>query len=177
MAVHIQRCSARRVAEQRKALVELLADAVNSGASVGFLSPLVPEEADVYWRSVEEALASGQRELLLAEADGVLVGTVQLSFATLPTARHRAEVLKLLVRTSARRKGVGTMLMREAEELAKSHGRTLLVLDTRDGDAGEPLYLGLGYVRVGRVPGYAKTEGGTFDATVFYYRMLEALPG
>ena len=73
MTVQIQRCSARRAAEQRKPLVALLLDAVGSGASVSFLSPLLPEVADSYWEGVEKELSHGHRELLVAERDGVVV--------------------------------------------------------------------------------------------------------
>jgi len=177
MTVRIQRCSARRVREQRKALGELLIDVVGAGASVGFLPPLSPEVAESYWESVEKGLAEGHRELLLAERDGVLTGTVQLELAVKPNARHRAEVTKLLVHVSARRQGIGRLLMAEVEELARSHGRTLLVLDTREGDPAEELYLKLGYVRSGRIPAYARNASGTLDATLIFYRLLEPAPG
>lgn len=171
MTVQIHRCSARRAGEQRKALVALLLDAVASDASVSF-APLLPEAAEGYWEGVETELAHGHRELLLAERDGVVVGAVQLELAAQPNARHRAEVAQLLVHASARRQGIGRTLMREVEELARSHGRTLLVLDTREGDAAEQLYLALGYLRAGRIPGYARSSSGALEATVLFYREL-----
>jgi acetyltransferase len=177
MAVRIQRCSARRVLEQRQALAELLVGVVDAGASVGFLPPLSSEEAVRYWESVEAALAEGHRELLIAERDGALVGTVQLDLATKPNARHRAEVMKLLVHVSARRQGIGRTLMREVEGLARSHGRTLLVLDTRELEGTEQLYQELGYVQGGRIPSYARNGAGTLDATLIFYRVLEPGPG
>jgi acetyltransferase len=173
MTVQIQRCSARRAAEQRKALGALLVDAVASGASVSFLAPLLPEEAERHWEEVEKALAHGHRELLLAERDGVVVGAVQLELASQPNARHRALVSELLVLASARRQGIGRTLLREVEELAKSHGRTLLVLDTREGDGAEQLYRRLGYLQAGRIPGYARGLAGTLEATLLFYRVLE----
>jgi acetyltransferase len=176
MTVRIQRCSARRLAEQLPGLVALLLDTVASGASDSFLAPLEPEAAERYWGSVETELAHGHRELLLAERDGVVVGAVQLELAPEPNARHRALVAKLLVHASARGQGIGRTLMREVEELAKSHGRTLLVLDTREGDGAEALYRRLGYVQAGRIPGYARSPGGTLDATVLFYRVLELEP-
>jgi acetyltransferase len=177
MTVHIQRCSARRVAEQRKGLVALLIDIVDAGAAVSFLAPLSPEAAEHYWQDVEVALAHGQHELLVAERDGVVVGAVQLALSAWPNGRHRAEVAKLLVHGSARRQGIGRSLMREVEEVARSHGRTLLVLDTREGDAGEALYRDLGYVRAGRIPDYARSSSGELHATVLYYRELAPTPG
>ena len=43
--------------------------------------------------------------------DGRVVGSVQLGFALWPNARHRAEVQKLMVHSSARRQGLGRVLM------------------------------------------------------------------
>ena len=173
MTLRIMRCSARRAEELREPLIELLRDAVDSAGSVGFLPPLEPDEARAYWRSVEGALGSGHRELLVAEVDGAVVGAVQLELAWQPNGRHRAEVMKLLVRTTARRRGIGGALMREVEDLARGHGRTLLVLDTLAGDGGEQLYPRLGYVRVGAIPGYARTPRG-LEATVVFYKVLPA---
>ena len=62
--------------------------------------------------------------------------------------------------------------MRELHVLARQHGRTLLVLDTRQGDSAEHLYQKLGYTRVGVIPGYARSATGSLDATTFYYRRL-----
>ncbi len=177
MTVQIQRCSARRVGEQRKALVELLVDAVASGASVGFLPPLVPEVAERYWEGVGQALSHGHRELLLAERDGALVGAVQLELEATPSARHRAEVTTLLVHVSAGGPGITRLLMAEVEELARSHGRSLLVLDAREGDAAEQLYLELGYHKAGRIPGYVRGAGGSLEANLVFYRVLEPAPG
>ena len=174
MKVRIQRCSARRLSEHEKGLVTLLIDVVNSGAAVSFLSPLSAEEAQRYWLEVGTELGRGHRELLIAESDGTLVGAVQLELAEQPNARHRAAVAKLLVHSSARRQGIGRTLMREVEELAQSHGRRLLVLDTRQGDAGEELYQALGYSRAGSIPGYARSSSGELHATVVFYRELPA---
>jgi acetyltransferase len=172
MALRIQRCSARRAAELRGPLVELLRDAVDGGASVGYLPPLGNEEAGAYWQSVEQALTGGRRELLVAELDGKVTGAAQLELAAFPNARHRAEVLKLLVHGSARRRGIGRALMRELEEVARSHGRTLLVLDTLEGHPAEQLYVALGYRRVGAIPGYARVGSGALEPTVIYYCTL-----
>jgi acetyltransferase len=177
MTVRIQRFSARRLGEQRQGLVGLLVDTVDAGAAVGFLAPLPQEVAESYWRDVERELGHGHRELLVAERDGAVVGAVQLELAEQPNARHRAAVAKLLVHSSAQRQGIARTLMREVEELARSHGRTLLVLDTREGEAGEALYLSLGYIRAGRIPGYARSSSGGRHATVLFYRELPSLAG
>jgi ribosomal protein S18 acetylase RimI-like enzyme len=155
----------------------LLQDAVDSGASVGFLPPLSGEDASDYWHSVLRDLDAAHRLLLGAMDRARLVGSVQLELAWKPNAVHRAEVQRLLVLRSARRRGIGERLMRQLEELARQRGRTLLVLDTRQGDPSELLYQKIGYTRVGVIPGYARSSNGSLDTTAVYFRQLDPLPG
>ncbi|HEU4326465.1 MAG TPA: GNAT family N-acetyltransferase [Roseiflexaceae bacterium] len=155
-------------------LAELLRDAVDGGASVGFLPPLAQGEAQDYWQQVLGDLDRGTRILLVATVDGRLVGTVQLDLPSKPNARHRAEIQKLLVHSSARRRGLGRALLGAAEEAARAAGRTLLVLDTRAGDAAEQLYRHHGYTAAGTIPAYARNGEGTLDATVVFFRLLDA---
>lgn len=79
-----------------------------------------------------------------------------LDLDTPPNQQHRAEIGKLLVHPDARWQGIARALMLIAEDAARREGRTLLTLDTRTGDAAEPLYLSLGYVVVQRIPGFAR---------------------
>jgi acetyltransferase len=154
------------------ALVALLRDAVAGGASVGFLSPLRDAVAEAFWAECIAAVATGDRILLVAQRDGEIVGTVQLDLARKLNAYHRAEVQKLLVASSQRRQGIGEALMRQVEQTARHHNRTLLVLDTLAGCDAERLYRRLGYQEVGRIPGYVYLDGGNQGATVVFYRTL-----
>jgi len=172
--MQIELLPSRTAHEKLGDLVELLQDAVDSGASVGFLPPLSREVASDYWLSVLADLEAGHRLLLGAMNGARLVGSAQLELARKPNAWHRAEVQRLLVHRSVRRQGIGERLMREIEELARHHGRTLLVLDTRQGDPSELLYRKLGYTRAGVIPGYARSATGALDATSFYYRWLDS---
>ena len=114
-------------------------------------------------------MESGRRVLLAALAGGTLVGTVQLVAAVPPNQPHRADIAKLLVRRSARGRGVGRLLMERVEVEAKAAGKTLLVLDTVTGDAGERLYERLGWNRVGVIPNYALyPDGRPCSTTVFW---------
>src|SRR5262249_58855395 len=98
-----------------------------------------------------------------------LVGTVQVVAATPPNQPHRADVAKLLVRRSERRRGVARLLMARAEAEARAEGKTLLVLDTVTGDAAEKLYERLGWTKVGVIPNYALyPDGRPCDTTVFW---------
>jgi len=152
------------------ALVALLMDAVEGGASVGFLAPLKRDEALAYWRGVRAEMDDGL--LVLAAFEGSrLVGSVQLAPARKRNARHRAEVQKLLVLRECRSRGVGEALMQAIEDEARRLGRWLLVLDTAT-SAAERLYRRLGYQRAGAIPEFAESPAGGFDATVLYYKRL-----
>ncbi|HLI91924.1 MAG TPA: GNAT family N-acetyltransferase [Ktedonobacteraceae bacterium] len=153
-------------------LIYLLQDTVASGASVGFLPPLSGEDARQYWNAVLQKVAQDMCVLLVARDAGHIVGSVQLALATQQNAQHRAEVQKLFVLQSQRRRGIGRALMQEIEQAARECGRTLLVLDTRQGDAAEQLYRSLEYREAGVIPMYARSATGTLDGTVFFYKML-----
>jgi ribosomal protein S18 acetylase RimI-like enzyme len=173
----VEPLSGRAAREVRAGLAELLRDAVAGGASVGFLNPLTEAAAGAYWDGVFVDVDSCDR-LLFVVCDGdQILGSVQLAIPPKPNARHRAEIEKLLVHTSARRRGLGTALMRAAEDAAIRLGRHLLVLDTRAGDPAGRLYEQLGYVRAGVVPGYALSPAGCPQATAIYYRDLRDTDG
>jgi acetyltransferase len=172
--VRIDPLDADGALRHRAALAALLQDAVDGGASVGFLPPLGAEEAAAYWDSVGAALRDGSRVLLAAcGPDGAIVGSGQLDLATRPNALHRAEVVKVMVHRAARRRGVGRALMLALEAEARRRGRTTLVLDTRQGDPSEALYRALGWTLAGTVPRYARSADGTLHATAIYYRLLD----
>ena len=173
MDLAIEALTPATLADREDELVDILVDAVEDGASVGFLAPLRRDEARAYWRSVRDAMADGSRILLVAGAPGQrATGTVQLDLAMRTNGRHRAEVVRLLVHTSARRHGLGRRLMQEIESRALALGRTTLVLDTREDDPSERLYRSLGWVLVGVIPKYAKSSSGSLDGSAFYYKLL-----
>ena len=142
---------------RRPALIDLLRDAVESGASVA------------------TATGEGSRIVLAAhDAELGLVGSAQLDLAMRENARHRAEVSKVMVHRQARRRGVGRALMLALEGQARRLGRTTLILDTRQGDPSEALYRGLGWTFAGAIPAYARSATGALDATAYYYKLLDS---
>ena len=153
-------------------LALLLRDAVQGGASIGFVLPFEPGEIEAYWRGVLAALREGGRLLLAAFEDEALIGSVQLALEPRANGRHRAEVMKLMVLRSHRGRGVGRALMKALLEAARSAGRTLLLLDVRADDPAERLYRGVGFVPFGRVPGHARSPDGTLADTTFCYLTL-----
>lgn len=150
-------------------LSDVLIDCIDGGASVSFMYPLSPAKAQAFWRGVAEGVARNERALLVAEDALGIAGTVQLVLDQPENQPHRADLSKLLVHRRSRHQGLGSALMRAAEQLARVCGKSLLVLDTVTGSDAERLYARLGWQRCGVIPGYAlQSRGGLCDTTVFY---------
>jgi ribosomal protein S18 acetylase RimI-like enzyme len=147
---------------------ELLIKVVEDGASIGFLPPLEISMAKNYW----EAVIQPDVILYIATINNKIAGSVQLHLCTKQNGSHRAEIAKLLTHPDYRRLGIARKLMQKAEERAKQEERSLLVLDTREGDVSNHLYTSLGYVEVGIIPNFARSASGGFDTTVLYYKNL-----
>ena len=159
-------------------LSDLLVDAVDGGASVGFLSPMERGTALGYWQRVSDTLTAGDGLSLWvaaeAGAQGAAIGTVQVELCGKENGLHRAELQKLLVHSSQRRTGVGAALIAIAEEHAAASGRSLLILDTQAGSAAESVYQRCGWQRAAEIPSFAASPDGELHATVFYYKRLRA---
>ena len=155
-------------------LVELLQDAVGSGASVGWTRAPTTKEARNYWTEVLEAVGRGERLLFVATDNHVCAGAVQVAVAPRQNARHRGEVQKLMVHTQYRRRGTAQALVAAMERAAAARGLTLLVLDVRAGDEAERLFKRCGYQYAGTIPGFVQSTRGTFDPIAIYYRRLGA---
>ena len=101
-----------------------------------------------------------------------LVDRLESAGLVYPAFESRAEIAQLLVRRSARRRGIAEKLMEHAEQEALAEGKTVLVLDTVTGDDAERLYERLGWTRVGVIPEYALyPDGRPCDTTVFFKRL------
>ena len=153
-------------------LSDLLMDAVEGGASVGFLPPLYRAEADAYWYTVIAAMRDGNQVLLVAMDGDSLQGSVQIQLEARANGNHRAEAMKLFVHRRARRRGLARALMAEVESKARKLGRMLLLMDTRKGGEAHSMCQALGYTPFGEVPGYARSADGQLHTTVFFYKQL-----
>ena len=153
-------------------LAQLLADAVDSGASVSFMRPFSVDSAREWWRTTLER-ADPRAIVLVARDDLGIVGSVSLHPAWPPNQPHRADIKKLLVHRSVRGHGVGAALMAQVEEEARRRGRWLLVLDTVPGENGHRLYLRAGWTQTGLVPNYALFPDGRLCDTAIMWKRLE----
>ncbi|MCA1029770.1 GNAT family N-acetyltransferase [Bacillus timonensis] len=150
-------------------LSDLLVQVVVNGASIGFLPHLLKSDAKTYWQTV----LAPDVLLFVATYQQKIVGSIQLHLSSKPNGKHRAEIAKLMTHPQFRRHGIGRKLMDMAEESARKEGRTLIVLDTREGDPSNHLYRNLGYIQAGRIPQYATSANGERHATIFYYKLID----
>ncbi len=171
----IRRLSADDFAACVPGLADLLVDAVDSGASVGFLAPLSAEAAAAWWRAQGVLVTEGSLLIWVAEtpADGI-TATVSLALEAKRNSRHRAALIKLMVHRRARRRGLARQLLATAERGAADAGRSLLILDTETDSDADRLYRATGWTCFGIVPDYAADPSGTLRDCSFFYKQLSA---
>ncbi|MBI1245978.1 MAG: GNAT family N-acetyltransferase [Alphaproteobacteria bacterium] len=173
-AAEIRTVAAEEIERDIDAFGELMHACVHGGGSVGYVLPYSLEDAADFWRkNVIGPVRGGGRTVLGAFVSGHLAGSVQLDIDTPPNQPHRAEARKLLVHPDFRRRGIARALMEELERHARMHGRWLVTLDTRTGDAAEPLYLSMGYLIAGKIPDWCRdnfTE--RYDPTTILYKKV-----
>lgn len=153
-------------------LADLLTDAVDGGASIGFLAPLDRAAAVAWWRERAEGVAAGQFAVWAALSGDRVVGTVSLAYPDKPNSRHRAELVKLMVHREARGEGLGRRLLTTAEDAAVTAGITLLHLDTETDSPAERLYRSAGWTLAGVIPDYAASPAGVLRPTTLYYKSV-----
>ena len=170
----IRRVAPGEARECVEGLADVLVDVVEGGASVGFMLPITRDKALAFWRRVADAVERGERVLLVAQesAGGRIVGTVQLILDLPENQPHRADLAKMQVHRSARRRGLAQRLLEAAEREAVKEGRHVLVLDAvTHGDAYR-LYQRAGWQVAGDVPKFALMPDGPFCGTTFFYKHL-----
>ena len=116
-----------------------------------------------------------EREVYVGRVDGVIVGSTQL---VRPSRNNEAQAMaatitQAFVAPYARRLGLARMMALRVEERARAMGYQVLNLDVRETHVGAiALYEGLGYLRWGMHPAYARV-GGQMIAGVFFYKLLQ----
>ena len=154
-------------------LAALIVDAVAAGAGITFLRGVTLEKAAAWWSSLEPDVASHRTTpFVAADGDGRIVGSTLLVRSIYENSPHRAEIGKVIVLQSHRRRGIASALMTAAEERARADGRWLLVLDTVEGSAAEGLYRSLGWQVTGVVPNFAMNPEGVPQPATFFWKDL-----
>lgn len=168
----IKTLSPRELDANLPIFVELLQESVNGGGALGFHAPLAAAEALDYWRALRSEIESGSRVLLAASENGRIVGAGQLALAPWRNARHRASIEKVFVSTALRGRGIAKALINALQDAARLRGRSLLLINARQGAAAEQLYKRMGYREFGVIPGYAMGPTGERWDSVCMYREL-----
>ena len=153
-------------------LSDVLIDCVEGGDSIGFMHPMTRAKAESFWRNAAASAARGERVIVVAvDETATIIGTASAVWAHQENQPHRAEIAKMLVHRRARRRGVGALLLMEAERAAADANRTVLVLDTASATA-ERLYARLGWQLCGVIPDYALMPDGALCKTTVFYKSL-----
>lgn len=136
-----------------------------------------PEEVwsvDELAQRVRDAASKGEA-MLVAEREGRVVGVLGLTRATRAASRHVAS-LGVTVAARARGRGVGTALMRAAEDAARAWGVKKISLGVfAHNDGAIRLYKRLGYVEEGVRRGQF-IIGGLPRDEVLMAKWLDACP-
>ena len=124
---------------------------------------------------VESALLIGNCHYQLIGEDGTAPddGDRAVGFALLRRAYDEEEMLLLAVDPSWRRRGLATKLLRSVKADAQSRQVRRLLLEMRDGNSAESLYLANGFVRVGRRQNYYRSRNGTGIAAITFSCKLD----
>ena len=169
-------------------LAGLLVDAVEGGASVNFLAGVTHDDAAAWWAARIADIDAGTTTAFVAierDTEGVddlddrrrpgrIVGSTLLIRSRNANSPHRAEIGKVIVHRSARRRGLGRALMAAAEARARVDGRWLLILDTEAGSAADALYRSLGWQVLGTMPNHAYRSDGVLAPTTYFWKDLRS---
>jgi GNAT superfamily N-acetyltransferase len=153
-------------------LAALTVDAVEGGSGVNFLTGATQAETGAWWEARAAGVASGAITVFVARDGDQIVGSTLLERSTNPNSPHRAEIGKVIVLRSHRRRGLGKALMDTAETRARADGRWLLLLDTAQGSEAESMYRALGWTAFGVVPNHAMLPDGTPWPTTYFWKDL-----
>jgi len=112
-------------------------------------SRVVPEASDAhFWKAFEAIDADPRNELIVADYEGEIVGTCQLTFTPSLSRRatERMTIEAVRVRADRRSAGVGRAMMLWALDLARERGCGLVQLTTdKRRTAAQRFYAGLGF--------------------------------
>ena len=153
-------------------LARIVVDAVESGSGVNFLDGATTDETGAWWAARTDAVEAGVVTVFAAFDGGQIVGSTLIERSTNANSPHRAEIGKVIVLRSHRRRGIGAALMRAAEERAREDGRWLLILDTVAGSDAEAMYRALGWTAFGVVPNHALLPDGRPWPTTYFWKDL-----
>jgi GNAT superfamily N-acetyltransferase len=179
LAIQVSALDAEGYVAAIPGLAALLVDAVEGGASVNFLAGVTAYEARAWWEARIPDVADGTTTAFVAtmaaepdRGSARIVGSTLMIRSRNQNSPHRAEIAKVLVHRSARRRGLGRSLMDAAEAQARGEGRWLLILDTEAGSDADLFYRSLGWQELGTMPNHAYRADGVLAPTTYFWKDL-----
>jgi len=115
-------------------------------AEIEELAAVIPEVTDAQLANRWREQTLGYRELLVAERDGELMGTVSIAELQRPSSIH---LFALEVAGEHRNEGIGGDIVRWVMDEARRRGRERVFLEVRTDNPARRLYHRLGFRRVG----------------------------
>lgn len=158
--------------EELDDLCEATDAAIIGGGGFGWVNPPGRQALERYFRGL---LLVPERELFVVRLDGRMVGSGQL---VRPPRNNEAQafaaqLMHAFIAPYARGHGLARLLTLRIEDGARALGYHVLNLDVRETQtAAIRLYEGLGYIRWGVHPAYARVGGKTIQG-VHYYKLLQ----
>ena len=154
------------------ALCEATTAAILDGGGFGWVTSPGRKVLERYFRGL---LMVPERSLFVGRLDGSIVGATQM---VRPPRNNEAQAMAATLMHSyvapyARGHGLARMLTQAVAECARAMGYQVLNLDVRETqDAAIKLYEGMGFVRWGTHPYYARVAGRTVRG-LFYAMKLQ----
>jgi ribosomal protein S18 acetylase RimI-like enzyme len=145
--------------------------AIKGGGGFGWLSVPPRHIMEAYWRGV---LLVPERQVFVARLDGTICGAAQLAR---PPRNNEAQSFAAqlsgnFIAPWARGHGLARHIVLVVEDAARAAGYTILNLDVRDTQtAAIQLYEGLGYIRWGTHPAYARVDGREIPGHYYFKRL------
>lgn len=124
-------------------------------------------DEELYQKRLDESKEEKASYLILEE-DGQVLGHVFLKYYGSPTEPHYPEMEDLFIKEELRSKGLGSVLIKECEKLAKERGFYEIGLGVNPtlNPRAKALYERFGYKDVGRKPYLSGVYNGTEDWTI-----------
>lgn len=155
-----------------QALAEAVTAAVLDGGGFGWVNPPAATSVEQYYRGVTLV---PEQELIIGRMDGIIYGAAQLQK---PSRNNEAQAFAIqlmhhFVAPYARGHGLGRLILRKAEERARSLGFRHINLDVRATQIEAcGLYKSEGFIQWGTHPAYARIKG-QLVAGHFFYKALK----
>lgn len=136
-----------------KDLMNLINSLVREGVDIAKSKPVTMQEEKLWLRNAIMSIKNKEKVIILAEVDGVCVGSCEVARDNYEVSRHVGTLGIGLVK-SARGVGIGTVLIKTAlAEAKKKLGLRLVKLYVFDtNNIGKNIYTEMGFSEIGRIP-------------------------